>query len=61
MKNEKFEENILMTNIIKNKLEKKTIIKDNNTIIENNDEINFIESNNVYLEAKNYINKIINT
>ena len=60
LKNEEFENNILMTNIIKNKLEER-IIKENNTIIEDNEEINFTESNNVYLEAKKYINKIINT
>ena len=60
-KNEEYENNILVTDFIKNKLEEIRIIKENNTIIENNDEINFIESNKVYLEAKNYINKIINT
>ena len=61
-KNEEFENNILLTNIIKQKLEKIRIIKENNTIIENDTDINIIQNNNnIYLEAKNYINKIKNS
>ena len=61
-KNEEFENNIQLTNIIKHKLEEIRIIKENNTIIENNTDINFTQNNNnIYLEAKNYINKIKNS
>ena len=59
-KNEEFENNIINTNMIKNKLDEKKIIKENNTLIKNNSYMNFIESKDNYEETKKYIDKIEN-
>jgi len=61
VKNEEFEDNVLVTDFIRKKLEEIKIIKENETLIENDTEINYIERNKIYSEAKNYINKIIDT
>lgn len=61
LKNEEFENDIIIRNAIKTKLEEIKNIKENKALIEENSEIDSIESNYNNLEVKKYINKIINT
>jgi len=61
LKNEEFENNIINTNIIKNRLDEIKIIQENNTLIKNNTYMNLTESKDNYNEAINYINMIMNT
>jgi len=61
LKNEEYENNVLNTNIIKNKLDKIKIYQENNTLIKNNTYMNLLESKENRLEVQNYIEKIMNT